>query len=222
MKILIIEDEKLIADSLKKGLEYHRFSVDTANNGQDGYLLTQQFDYDVIILDLMLPDIRGEELCTRLRKENNKSYILMLTAKKQVGDIVNGLNLGADDYLTKPFEFSELLARIRTLLRRNSINKENILKASDIKLYIDKEKVVVESKEIKLTKKEFMILEYLLRNKGQVLSRNQILEHVWDRNVDIFTNIVDTHIKNLRNKLGKSGRVIESIYGSGYRIEENK
>ncbi len=135
---------------------------------------------------------------------------------------MNGLNYGADDYLTKPFEFSVLLARIRALLRRNSEHKENILEASDIKLYIDKEKVTAGLREIKLTKKEFMILEYLLRNKGQVLSRNQILEHVWDRNVDIFTNIVDTHIKNLRNKLGKSGTIIESIYGSGYRIEENK
>jgi DNA-binding response OmpR family regulator len=222
MKILIIEDEKLIADSLKRGLEYHKFSVDVAYNGNDGYLLSQQFEYDVIILDLMLPDIQGEEICKMLRKDNNNAYILMLTAKKQVNDIVNGLNYGADDYLTKPFEFSVLLARIRALLRRNSKHKENILHASDIKLYIDKEKVTVGLGEIKLTKKEFMILEYLLRNKGQVLSRNQILEHVWDRNVDIFTNIVDTHIKNLRNKLGRSGTIIESIYGSGYRIEENK
>jgi DNA-binding response OmpR family regulator len=222
MKILIIEDEKLIADSLKRGLEYHKFSVDVAYNGNDGYLLSQQFEYDVIILDLMLPDIQGEEICKMLRKDNNNAYILMLTAKKQVNDIVNGLNYGADDYLTKPFEFSVLLARIRALLRRNSKHKENILHASDIKLYIDKEKVTVGSREIKLTKKEFMILEYLLRNKGQVLSRNQILEHVWDRNVDIFTNIVDTHIKNLRNKLGRSGTIIESLYGSGYRIEENK
>jgi DNA-binding response OmpR family regulator len=222
MKILIIEDEKLIADSLKKGLEYHRFSVDVANNGKDGYLLTQQFEYDVIILDLMLPDIQGQEICKKIRKDNNNAYILMLTAKKQVVDIVNGLNYGADDYLTKPFEFSVLLARIRALLRRNSEHKENILEASDIKLYIDKEKVTAGLREIKLTKKEFMILEYLLRNKGQVLSRNQILEHVWDRNVDIFTNIVDTHIKNLRRKLGKSGDIVESIYGSGYRIEENK
>jgi DNA-binding response OmpR family regulator len=222
MKILIIEDEKLIADSLKKGLEYNRFSVDVAYNGKDGYLLTQQFEYDVIILDLMLPAIQGEEICRRLRKDKNNAYILMLTAKKQVDDIVNGLNYGADDYLTKPFEFSVLLARIRALLRRNSKHKENMLYASDIKLYIDKEKVTEGLREIKLTRKEFMILEYLLRNKGQVLSRNQILEHVWDRNVDIFTNIVDTHIKNLRNKLGKSGTIIESIYGSGYRIEENK
>ena len=220
MKILIIEDEKLIADILKKGLEYHRFSVDVAYNGKTGYDLTQQYEYDVIILDLMLPDIAGEEVCKKIRRDGNDAYILMLTAKKQDEDIVNGLNFGADDYLTKPFEFSVLLARIRALLRRNSQRKENILEAFDIKLFIDQEKVIVGSKEIELTKKEYMILEYLLRNKGQLLSRNQILEHAWDRNVDIFTNIVNTHIKNLRKKLGKSGEIIETVYGSGYRIKE--
>jgi len=222
MKILIIEDEKLIADSLKKGLEQHKFSVDTAYNGKDGYLLAQQFEYDVIILDLMLPDIQGEEICQKLRKDKINTYILMLTAKKQIDDIVSGLNYGADDYLTKPFEFSELLARIRALIRRTSENKENILYTSDIKLYLDKEKVIIGSREIKLTKKEFMVLEYFLRNKGQVLSRNQILEHVWDRNVDIFTNVIDTHIKNLRRKLGKRNSIIEAIYGSGYRIRDDK
>jgi DNA-binding response OmpR family regulator len=222
MKVLIIEDEKLIADTLKRGLECHKFSVDVAYNGKDGYLLTQQFEYDIIILDLMLPDIQGEEICRMIRKDENKAYVLMLTAKKQVGDIVNGLNCGADDYLTKPFEFSELLARIRALLRRNSKNKENILQVCEMKLYIDKEKVTVGTKELKLTAKEFMILEYLLRNKGTVISRNQILEHAWDRNADIFTNIVDTHIKNLRKKLGNYGAIIETIYGSGYRINEDK
>lgn len=222
MKILIIEDEKLIADSLKKGLEQHKFSVDTAYNGKDGYLLAQQFEYDVIILDLMLPDIQGEEICQKLRKDKINTYILMLTAKKQIDDIVSGLNYGADDYLTKPFEFSELLARIRALIRRTSENKENILYTSDIKLYLDKEKVIIGPEEIKLTKKEFMVLEYFLRNKGQVLSRNQILEHAWDRNVDIFTNVVDTHIKNLRRKLGKRNSIIEAIYGSGYRIKDDK
>ena len=222
MKILIIEDEKLIADSLKKGLGQHKFSVDTAYNGKDGYLLAQQFEYDVIILDLMLPDIQGEEICQKLRKDKINTYILMLTAKKQIDDIVSGLNYGADDYLTKPFEFSELLARIRALIRRTSENKENILYTSDIKLYLDKEKVIIGSKEIKLTKKEFMVLEYFLRNKGQVLSRNQILEHAWDRNVDIFTNVVDSHIKNLRRKLGKRNSIIEAIYGSGYRIKDDK
>lgn len=220
MKILVIEDEKLIADILKKGLEYHRFSVDVAYNGKDGYALTQQFEYDVIILDLMLPDISGEEVCRKIRQDKNSVYVLMLTAKKQPEDIVSGLNYGADDYLTKPFEFSVLLARIRALLRRTSEKKENILDILNIKLFVDQEKVEVDSKEIELTKKEFMILEYLLRNKGQLLSRNQILEHAWDRNVDIFTNIINTHIKNLRRKLGKSGDIIETVYGSGYRINE--
>jgi DNA-binding response OmpR family regulator len=222
MKVLIIEDEKLIADIIKKGLEYHRFSVDVAYNGKTGYNLTQQYEYDVIILDLMLPDIPGEEVCKKIRQDGNNAYILMLTAKKQDEDIVNGLNYGADDYLTKPFDFSVLLARIRALLRRNSKVKENILQAGNIKLFIDQEKVMIDSKEIELTKKEYMVLEYLLRNKGQLLSRNQILEHAWDRNADIFSNIVDTHIKNLRKKLGKSGDIIETVYGSGYRIKENK
>ena len=145
----------------------------------------------------------------------------MLTAKKQLNNIIDGLNYGADDYLTKPFEFSELLARIRALLRRSSKNKENILSVSNIELNLDKEQVYVEGKEVTLTKKEYMILEYLLRNKGQLLSRNQLLEHAWDRNVDIFTNVADTHIKNLRKKLGKSGRAIKTVYGSGYRILED-
>jgi len=220
LKILVIEDEKLIADILKKGLEFHKFSVDVAYCGCDGYLLTQQFEYDVVILDLMLPDINGEEVCRKIRQDKNSVYILMLTAKKQSEDIVNGLNYGADDYLTKPFEFSVLLARIRALLRRATDKKENILEILNIRLFIDKEKVEVDSKEIELTKKEYMILEYLMRNKGQLLSRNQILEHAWDRNVDIFSNIVNTHIKNLRKKIGKTGNIIETVYGSGYRINE--
>jgi DNA-binding response OmpR family regulator len=218
MKILIIEDEKIIANDLKESLEQHRFSVDAAYSGKEGYSLIHEYDYDVIILDLMLPDIDGEDLCRKIRKEGISSFILMLTAKKQLGNIVEGLNCGADDYLTKPFEFTELLARIRALLRRSSESKENILVCGDIKLNLEKEQVFLRENEIKLTKKEFMIHECLLRNKGQLLSRNQLLEHAWDRNVDIFTNVVDTHIKNLRKKLGKSGSLIETIYGSGYRM----
>ena len=144
----------------------------------------------------------------------------MLTAKKQLGNIIDGLNYGADDYITKPFEFMELLARIRALMRRSSKNKENLFSYREIKLDLVKEQVFAGDKEIFLTKKEFMILEYLLRHKSQLISRNQLLEHAWDRNVDIFTNIVDTHIKNLRKKLGKYGRYIISIYGSGYRIPD--
>ena len=218
MKILIIEDEKSVADNIKSGLEQHRFTVDVAYSGKEGYILIEDYDYDVIILDLMLPDMAGEDLCRKIRKENINCYILMLTAKKQIENIVNGLNCGADDYLKKPFEFSELLARIRALLRRSLKNKENILGTFDLRIDLDKELVFAGDKESKLTKKEYMILEYLLRYKGQLVSRNQILEHAWDRNVDIFTNIVDTHIKNLRRKLGKSGRIIKTVYESGYRI----
>ena len=221
MKILIIEDEKSLADGLKKGLQYHNFCVDVTYSGEDGYLLTQQFEYDIILLDLILPDIKGEEICKKIRREKNNTYILMLTAKKETDDIVNGLNCGADDYLTKPFKFSELLARIRALIRRNSKNKENILHSFNIKLYLDGERVEVGSKDVRLTKKEFMILEYLLREKGSVLSRNQILEHAWDRNVNTFTNVVDTHIKNLRKKLGRSGFKVETVFGSGYRIKDD-
>ena len=220
MKILIIEDEKQIADNLKEGLEQHRFSVDVAYTGEDGCKLVNDFNYDVIILDLMLPDMQGEELCRKLRQEKNETSIIMLTAKKQLGNIIDGLNWGADDYITKPFEFMELLARIRALMRRSSKNKENLFSYREIKLDLDKEQVFVGDKEILLTKKEFMILEYLLRHKSQLISRNQLIEHAWDRNVDIFTNIVDTHIKNLRKKLGKYGNYIITIYGSGYRIPD--
>ncbi len=218
MKILLIEDEKLIADNIKDALEHHKFTVDVAYTWEEGYRLIHDFEYDVIILDLMLPDIEGENLCRKIRQEKIDTYILMLTAKKQIGNIVEGLNCGADDYITKPFDFSELLARIRALLRRSSKNKENIFYCNEIKLDLDKEQVFVNNKEVNLTKKEFMILEYLLRHKGQLISRNQLLEHAWDRNVNIFTNVVDSHIKNLRKKLGKPGRYINTIYGSGYRI----
>ena len=221
MRILIIEDEKLIADNLKIGLEQHRFAVDVAYTGEDGYTLINDSDYDVIIMDLMLPGIHGEELCKRLRQEKNETFIIMLTAKKQLGNIIDGLNIGADDYISKPFEFTELLARIRALIRRSSKNKDNVLSYRGIKLDLDREQVFTGDGEVGLTKKEFMILEYLLRHKGQLISRNQLLEHAWDRNVDIFTNVVDTHIKNLRKKLGQSGQFITTIYGSGYRISDD-
>ena len=211
MRILIIEDEKLIADNLKIGLEQHRFAVDVAYTGEDGYALINDSDYDVIIMDLMLPGIQGEELCKRLRQEKNGTFIIMLTAKKQLGNIIDGLNIGADDYISKPFEFTELLARIRALIRRSSKNKDNVLSYRGIKLDLDREQVFTGDGEVGLTKKEFMILEYLLRHKGQLISRNQLLEHAWDRNVDIFTNVVDTHIKNLRKKLGQSGQFITTI-----------
>lgn len=222
MKILIIEDERLIAESIKKGLENNRYTVDTAGTGREGYGLLTEFEYDLVILDLMLPDISGEDLCRMLRKEKNNVFIIMLTAKRDMENIIEGLNIGADDYITKPFEFSELLARIRALLRRNSEEKINILSDSGITIYLEEGKVISGDNEVKLTKKEFMILEYLIRNRNQLISRNQILEHSWDRNVDIFSNIVDTHIKNLRKKLGRNGTAIESVYGGGYRFNSKR
>jgi len=222
MKILVIEDEREIADSLQEGLQSHRYTVDVAYDAGQGYDLNQDHDYDVILLDLMLPDMNGEDLCRTFRKEGCNSFILMLTAKKDLSNIVEGLDCGADDYLTKPFQFTELLARIRALLRRTSENKQNILRAGDIVLDLEKEEVTAGGKSVKLTKKEYMILEYLLRNAGNLVSRNQLLEHAWDRNVDIFTNVVDTHMKNLRRKLGKPARIIKTRYGSGYRIEDEK
>ena len=222
MKILIIEDERLIAEGIKKGLENNRYTVDIAGTGREGYGLLTEFEYDLVILDLMLPDISGEDLCRMLRKEKNNVFIIMLTAKRDMENIIDGLNIGADDYITKPFEFSELLARIRALLRRNSEEKINILSDSGITIYLEEGKVISGDNEVKLTKKEFMILEYLIRNRNQLISRNQILEHSWDRNVDIFSNIVDTHIKNLRKKLGRNGTAIESVYGEGYRFNSKK
>ncbi|HAX17264.1 MAG TPA: DNA-binding response regulator [Actinobacteria bacterium] len=222
MKILIIEDERLIAEGIKKGLENNRYTVDIAGTGREGYGLLTEFEYDLVILDLMLPDISGEDLCRMLRKEKNNAFIIMLTAKRDMENIIEGLNIGADDYITKPFEFSELLARIRALLRRNSEEKINILSDSGITIYLEEGKVFSGDNEARLTKKEFMILEYLIRNRNQLINRNQILEHVWDRNVDIFSNIVDTHIKNLRKKLGRNGTAIESVYGEGYRFNSKK
>ena len=222
MKILIIEDERLIAESIKKGLESNRYTVDIAGTGKEGYGLLAEFEYDLVILDLMLPDISGEDLCRMLRKEKNNVLIIMLTAKRDMKNIIDGLNIGADDYITKPFEFSELLARIRALLRRNSEEKINILSDSGITIYLEEGKVISGDNEARLTKKEFMILEYLIRNRNQLISRNQILEHSWDRNVDIFSNIVDTHIKNLRKKLGRNGTAIESVYGEGYRFNSKR
>jgi len=222
MKILIIEDERLIAEGIKKGHENNRYTVDIAGTGREGYGLLTEFEYDLVILDLMLPDISGEDLCRMLRKEKNNVFIIMLTAKRDMENIIDGLNIGADDYITKPFEFSELLARIRALLRRNSEEKINILSDSGITIYLEEGKVISGDNEVKLTKKEFMILEYLIRNRNQLISRNQILEHSWDRNVDIFSNIVDTHIKNLRKKLGRNGTAIESVYGEGYRFNSKK
>lgn len=222
MKILVVEDEHKIANSLKKGLEQESFAVDTAYDGNTGYDLASGENYDVIVLDLMLPGMDGMEICRQLRKENNHTPILILTAKGLLDDKVAGLNSGADDYLTKPFAFEELLARIKALLRRpqNSLGKE--LTVEDLSLNTINYEVKRDNICIQLSGKEFALLEYLMRHNGKTLSKDQIIEHVWDYDSDILPNTVEVYIRYLREKIDKpfpnKKPLIQTIRGFGYKI----
>lgn len=223
MRILVVEDEHRIANSIKKGLEQENYAVDVAYNGDDGYDLASTEDYDAIILDLMLPGTKGLEITRNLREEKIHAPILILTAKGQIQDKVKGLDSGADDYLTKPFSFEELLARIRALIRRPKTAVSEILTAEDLTLNSKTFEVRREEKLIMLSSKEFSLLEYLLRNKGRILTKEQIISHVWDYDADILPNTVEVYIRNLRNKIdapfkNKKG-IIKTIRGFGYKIE---
>ena len=220
MRILVVEDEHKIATSLKKGLEQESYAVDLAFTGPDGYDLASSETYDLIILDLMLPEMNGIEICKKLREENNHTPVLMLTAKGQTSDKVEGLNSGADDYLTKPFAFEELLARIKALFRRPKNSTGSTYKVSDLTLNTLTYQVERAGKKIGLSAKEFSLLEYLMRNYNQVVSKDQIIEHVWDYNADVLPNTVEVFIGYLRNKLGKPD-LIKTVRGFGYKIGED-
>ena len=218
MRILIVEDEKKVAGFIKKGLEEETYAVDVACDGEEGYHLADMNQYDLIILDLMLPKMDGLEVLTRLRDKKVSTPILLLTAKDQVEDKVTGLNKGADDYLTKPFAFSELLARLRSLLRRGQVETQTELKVGDLSLDMVSHKVNRNGEEIELTGKEYSLLEYFMRNEGKVLTRTMIAEHVWDYNFDTFTNVIDVYINHLRNKIDKKypTRLLHTLRGVGY------
>jgi two-component system, OmpR family, response regulator len=220
MRILVVEDEHKIASSLKKGLELENFAVDLGFTGPDGYDLASSENYDLIILDLMLPGMSGIEICKKLRSENNHTPILILTAKGQTNDKVEGLNSGADDYLTKPFAFEELLARIKALNRRPKKTSGSVYAVGDLTLNTITYEVKRSGKTINLSSKEFALLEYLMRNKNTVLSKDQIIEHVWDYDADILPNTVEVFVGYLRNKLGKPD-LIKTVRGFGYRIGDN-
>ncbi|MEJ5351900.1 MAG: response regulator transcription factor [Melioribacteraceae bacterium] len=222
MRILVIEDEKKVASFIKKGLEEEFFTVDVAYNGKDGLVLASSEEYDLIILDIMIPFIDGITLTKELRKRKIITPILLLTVKDSVNDKVEGLDAGADDYLTKPFAFEELTARIRALLRRTEIQKSNILTAADLKLDLITHTVYRNNKEIILTQKEYSILEYLLRNKNKIVSRTKLIEHVYDYHFDTDTNVIDVYINKLRNKIdyGFDKKLIHTIRGVGYIIKE--
>jgi len=218
MRILVVEDEHKIANSIKTGLEQESFAVDVAYDGEKGYGLAVSEEYDIIILDLMLPKIDGMEICRLLRQEEDiHTPILILTAKGEIEDRVKGLNCGADDYLVKPFAFLELLARIRALTRRPKNNLSPVLKVGKLSLDTINIEVKRGDRLVDLSKTEFSLLEYLIRNAGKVISKQQIINHVWDYDADVLPNTVEVYIGYLRKKLGKPN-VIKTVRGFGYKL----
>lgn len=224
MRILLIEDEKHLSDVIRKGFTESGFAVDQAFDGEEGFYLAQSESYDVIILDIMLPKLDGITVCKQLREKKIAVPILMLTAKSQVEDRVTGLNAGADDYLSKPFEFVELKARVNALLRRNYQQPETTIMIDDLEIDPDKRIVKRTGKEITLTPKEFAILEFLARHKNKPVTRTQITEHTWDYNFDSLSNVVDVFIATLRKKIdgGQKHKLIHTVHGVGYVISERK
>lgn len=221
MRILIVEDQENLAKLIKKGLESEGFACDYVLDGEAGLrrISMNHKDYDLVILDWMLPKKNGDEVCREARGQKISVPILMLTARDSAKDIAGGLDAGADDYLAKPFSFDVLLARIRAIMRRPKTALPLELQIGDIILNPAKKQVRQNGKEIKLTLKEFGLLEYLMRNQNVVMSREQILSNVWDFAFDSFANVVDVHITNLRKKIGdKEGKIIETVRGVGYRM----
>jgi len=220
MNILIIEDNKETLSFLSHALAEDGFVVDTAEDGQAGLKKSLNNDYDLIILDNILPGKTGKEICAEIRKAGKNTRILMLSVNGDTRVRADILNTGADDFLDKPFSFSELLARIQALLRRPKERKNEILKIRELSLDTINRTVKISGKEVNLTPKEFVLLEYLMRNQNKVISRVQILEHVWDMNADLFTNTVETHILNIRKKIGnwKMSAIIHTVRGAGYKI----
>jgi len=223
MRILVVEDEKKVARFIQQGLEEEHYSVDVAHDGERGALLAETQEYDLLILDLMLPKLSGLEITRRLRTSRIATPILMLTAKTATEDKVAGLDSGADDYLTKPFAFAELLARVRSLLRRGSQEKSTVLSIADLELDTVSHKAKRGDRVIDLTAKEYALLEYFLRNKDRVLSRTIISEHIWDYNFDTGTNLIDVYVNHLRNKIdsGFACKLIHTVRGVGYVMRED-
>src|SRR5690242_2446690 len=220
MRVLIVEDEKRIQDFLSRGLESAGYAVDVAADGNTGIELVHATEYDLVILDLMLPDTDGLNVLQKIRNRKVSPPVLILSAREGVDDRVRGLELGADDYLVKPFAFVELLARVRALLRRGQPTPER-LQVGDLALDCIRRRVTRASEPIELAPKEFGILEYMMRNKGRPLSRTMIVEHVWDMDYDGLTNIVDVYIRHLRSKIDDRFplKLIQTVRGIGYMIE---
>jgi len=218
--MLVVEDEKELADALGRGLEQQGYAVDIAYDGEEALELFEVNGYDLILLDLNIPKIDGVEVCRQIRQSGSSTGILMLTARSGLDDRVNGLDHGADDYLVKPFHMSELLARVRAILRREGETRHTILRTGDLVLDPNAMRISFKDIEIPLTAKEFGILDYLMRNAGRVVSQEELLEHVWNEDANMFTHTLKVHINNLRKKLGTAGAddLITTVKGMGYMI----
>ncbi|HWI40405.1 MAG TPA: response regulator transcription factor [Verrucomicrobiae bacterium] len=224
MRILVVEDEKKVASFIKRGLEEEKYEVVTVHDGEEGLKAASEKNFDLMILDVMLPKKDGVTVMKELRGKKIVTPVLMLTAKDSVEDIVAGLDSGSDDYLTKPFAFAELLARVRALLRRSELDRGAEIRFADLRLDPVSHKVWRKEKEIDLTAKEYALLEYLMRNPNQVLTRTMIAEHVWDYTFDSFTNIIDVYVNYLRKKIDRDAdkKLIHTVRGVGYILKEEE
>jgi two-component system copper resistance phosphate regulon response regulator CusR len=222
MRLLLIEDERKVADFIARGLRAERFALDVAYDGTSGWEMASTVDYDLIILDLMLPGLSGAELLKRFRRKGGNAAVLILTARDATADKVENFEAGADDYLTKPFAFAELKVRVRALLRRQPLTRNNVLRVGDLELDRLGQQVRRAGKRIELTSKEYALLEYLASHAGRVLSRTMIIEHVWDESFEGLTNIVDVYVRHLRSKVDDPfpTKLIRTVRGAGYALGE--
>jgi DNA-binding response OmpR family regulator len=224
MRILIIEDEENLAKILKKGLEENSFTVSLAFDGEEGLYMAETYPFDAIVLDIMLPVIDGLTILDKLRKKNIDVPVVMLTAKGEVEDRVKGLNKGADDYIAKPFDFTELLARLKAVIRRDKGKTSPIIEIDDLTINMNSHIVKRGNREIKVSAKEYMILEYLALNRGRVINRTELIEHIYDTDSDLDSNVIDVYINYLRKKLDKgfNKQLLQTVRGAGYLLTEGK
>jgi two-component system copper resistance phosphate regulon response regulator CusR len=223
MRILLIEDERKVADIVERGLKAERFAVDVCQDGQDGWQMSENYSYDLIILDLMLPRMNGTEILEKVRRKNQQVPILVLSARDSTADKIKNFEIGADDYVTKPFVVAELMVRIKALLRRGPINRSSVLRVADLEIDRLSQNVKRGGRKIELTVKEYALLEYLATNPGRVFSRTMIIEHVWDQSFQGLTNIVDVYVRHLRTKVDDNWptKLIRTVRGVGYSLCED-
>jgi len=217
-----VEDEKKVADIIERGLKAERYAVDVCHDGQQGWDTANTYEYDLIILDLMLPGMSGSEILEKIRRKNSSGPILILTARDSMSDKVENCERGADDYLTKPFAFAELLVRIKALLRRGPVNRSSVLRVGDLEIDRLSQKVKRAGKKVDLTGKEYALLEYLATHPGRVFSRTMIIEHVWDQSFQGLTNIVDVYVRHLREKIDDpfEDKLLHTVRGVGYSLTD--